>query len=218
MSPAGNQLARPPVPTFASTPTTRCIGGSGRRSAGRGRPTRCTDPAVGRLRRMPLVSRHGPRVVRGRRGGRRDERGFRVRQSRPRGAARHRRGLHERHRRAHRAGWLAHDMFPDARRTPLLLRHLLSESWFPATAFGSELSTWRDRRDEVEQASDHIASELQSMAGNSGQPGGGPEVAASLCDDAVAARAARRGHRARRFRRRTEIPAVGVARGAATAR
>jgi uncharacterized protein len=62
-------------------------------------------------------------------------------------------------------------------------------TYYPKTAFLQLLSvvasTWRDRRDEVEQASDHIASELRSMAG--GLPGGGPEVAASLCDDAVAA-------------------------------
>ena len=62
-------------------------------------------------------------------------------------------------------------------------------TYYPKAGFLQLLSavssTWRDRRDEVEQASDHIASELQSMA--SGLPGGGPEVAASLCDDAVAA-------------------------------
>src|ERR1700758_3793515 len=65
-------------------------------------------------------------------------------------------------------------------------------TYYPKAAFLQLLSvvgsTWRDRRDEVEQASDHIASELQSMAGiPGGQPSSGPEVAASLCDDAVAA-------------------------------
>jgi uncharacterized protein len=62
-------------------------------------------------------------------------------------------------------------------------------TYYPKAAFLQLLSavgsTWRGRRDEVEQASDHIANELQSMA--SGLPGGGPEVAASLCDDAVVA-------------------------------
>jgi hypothetical protein len=62
-------------------------------------------------------------------------------------------------------------------------------TYYPKAAFLQLLSavgsTWRDRRDEVEQASDHIASELQSMA--AGLPGSGPEVAAALCDDAVAA-------------------------------
>jgi uncharacterized protein len=62
-------------------------------------------------------------------------------------------------------------------------------TYYPKAAFLQLLSavdsTWRDRRDEVEQASDQIASELQSMA--TGLPSGGPEVAASLCDEAVAA-------------------------------
>jgi uncharacterized protein YyaL (SSP411 family) len=62
-------------------------------------------------------------------------------------------------------------------------------TYYPKAAFLQLLSavvgTWRNRRDEVEQASDHIAGELQSMA--SGLPGGGPEVAPTLCDHAVAA-------------------------------
>jgi hypothetical protein len=62
-------------------------------------------------------------------------------------------------------------------------------TYYPKAAFLQLLSavgsTWRDRRDDVEQASDHIASELQSMT--AGLPGSGPEVAAALCDDAVAA-------------------------------
>src|SRR5690349_20517585 len=45
--------------------------------------------------------------------------------------------------------------------------------------------TWRERRDEVEQASDHIIGELRSMA--SGLPSGGPVVTPALCDHAVAA-------------------------------
>jgi uncharacterized protein YyaL (SSP411 family) len=45
--------------------------------------------------------------------------------------------------------------------------------------------TWRDRRDEVEKASDQITAELRNMAG--GLPGGGPPVGAELCDHAVAA-------------------------------
>jgi uncharacterized protein len=59
-------------------------------------------------------------------------------------------------------------------------------TYYPKAAFLQLLSavgsTWRDRRDEVEQASDHIANELHSTAGGLR---GGPEVAASLCDDAV---------------------------------
>ncbi len=45
--------------------------------------------------------------------------------------------------------------------------------------------TWRTRRDEVEQASDQVAGELQRMA--SGLSGGGPDVDPALCDHAVAA-------------------------------
>jgi hypothetical protein len=65
-------------------------------------------------------------------------------------------------------------------------------TYYPKAAFLQLLSavvgTWRNRRDEVEQASDHIAGELKSMAGALGDlPGGGPQVAPALCDDAVAA-------------------------------
>jgi uncharacterized protein len=44
--------------------------------------------------------------------------------------------------------------------------------------------TWRNRRNEVERASDQIIGELRSMA--SGLSGGGPHVQPALCDDAVA--------------------------------
>ncbi|MHC9292179.1 thioredoxin domain-containing protein [Mycobacterium sp. LTG2003] len=44
--------------------------------------------------------------------------------------------------------------------------------------------TWRDRRDEVEQASDQITTELRSMAAS--LPGGGAPVGPELCDHAVA--------------------------------
>jgi uncharacterized protein YyaL (SSP411 family) len=62
-------------------------------------------------------------------------------------------------------------------------------TYFPKTQFLHLLSavteTWRERRGEVEQASDHIAGELRRMS--SGLPSGGPEVSASLCDHAVSA-------------------------------
>ncbi|WP_235625502.1 thioredoxin domain-containing protein [Mycolicibacterium neworleansense] len=45
--------------------------------------------------------------------------------------------------------------------------------------------TWRDRRDEVERASDQIATELRKMS--AGLPGGGAPVGPVLCDHAVAA-------------------------------
>ncbi|MGO9223235.1 thioredoxin domain-containing protein, partial [Mycobacterium sp.] len=46
-------------------------------------------------------------------------------------------------------------------------------------------STWRESRDEVEEASDRIAAELRNMAG--GLPGGGPDLVPMVCDRAVAA-------------------------------
>lgn len=61
-------------------------------------------------------------------------------------------------------------------------------TYYPKVAFlqllSAVTSTWQNRRGEVEQASDHIASELRSMAG--GLPGGGIEVDPTLCDQAVA--------------------------------
>src|SRR5690349_18039799 len=62
-------------------------------------------------------------------------------------------------------------------------------TYYPKPNFLQLLSavsaTWRERRDEVEQASDHIIGELRSMA--SGLPSGGPVVTPALCDHAVAA-------------------------------
>lgn len=62
-------------------------------------------------------------------------------------------------------------------------------TYYPKDSFLQLLSavsaTWRERRDEVEEASDNIAGELRKMA--SGLPGAGPAVAPELCDRAVAA-------------------------------
>ncbi|MDT5104906.1 MAG: uncharacterized protein QOI25_2419 [Mycobacterium sp.] len=61
-------------------------------------------------------------------------------------------------------------------------------TYYPRTGFLQLLAavddTWRNRRTEVEQASDTIAGELRSMA--SGLPGGGPTLVPELCDHAVA--------------------------------
>ena len=61
-------------------------------------------------------------------------------------------------------------------------------TYFPKQQFLQLLAavsqTWRQSRDEVEQASDHIAGELRRMA--SGIPGGGPEISPALGDHAVA--------------------------------
>ncbi len=62
-------------------------------------------------------------------------------------------------------------------------------TYYPKDAFLQLLSaitdTWRQRRAEVEETSDHIAGELRSMA--TALPGGGSEITSQLCDDAVAA-------------------------------
>jgi uncharacterized protein len=65
-------------------------------------------------------------------------------------------------------------------------------TYYPKAGFlqllSAVASTWQNRRDEVEQASDHIAGELQSMAGAlRGSPAGGQPVVPALCDHAVAA-------------------------------
>ncbi len=64
-------------------------------------------------------------------------------------------------------------------------------TYYPKSGFLQLLSavsaTWRERRGEVEEASDHIAGELRKMAGALwGLPGGGLDVAPALCDHAVA--------------------------------
>ena len=62
-------------------------------------------------------------------------------------------------------------------------------TYYPKEGFLQLLSavsaTWRQRRGEVEEASEAIAGELRAMA--SGVPSGGPDVAPTLCDHAVAA-------------------------------
>ncbi len=62
-------------------------------------------------------------------------------------------------------------------------------TYFPKSQFLQLLTAvgqaWRERREEVEKASDHITDELRQMA--AGLPGGGPQIATELCDQAVAA-------------------------------
>jgi hypothetical protein len=64
-------------------------------------------------------------------------------------------------------------------------------TYYPKAGFLQLLSavseTWRNRRGEVDEASEHIAGELRNMAGAlPGLPSGGPDVAPALCDHAVA--------------------------------
>lgn len=62
-------------------------------------------------------------------------------------------------------------------------------TYYPKATFLQLLSavgqTWRERRAEVEQASEHIAGELQTMT--AGLPGGGLPVTAQMCDGAAEA-------------------------------
>ncbi len=83
------------------------------------------DPALGRLQRVPLVPRHGARVLRGRGDRAHDERALRQHQGRPRGAAGHRLDLHVRRPGPHPPRRLADDRLPHPRRRPVLRRHLL---------------------------------------------------------------------------------------------
>ncbi len=90
---------------------------------------RQADPALHRLRRLPLVPRHGARILRRHRHGRADEQPVRQHQGGPRGTARHRPPLHVRPARHGRAGRLAPHHVPCPGRHALLGRHL-----FPARA------------------------------------------------------------------------------------
>jgi uncharacterized protein YyaL (SSP411 family) len=61
-------------------------------------------------------------------------------------------------------------------------------TYYPKSSFLELLSavrsTWLDRRDDVERASEQITDELRTMT--AGLPGGGPPVSPALCDHAVA--------------------------------
>ncbi len=97
-----------------------CLGTGGVRGGARERQA---GAAVHRLLRLPLVSRHGTRVVRGRGHGGADERAVRQHQGGSRRAARHRQDLPVRPPGAHAARRrLAVDDVPDARRPEAFLR------------------------------------------------------------------------------------------------
>ena len=97
----------------------------GPRRAGASQAARSPHLPLDRLRRLPLVPRHGARIVRGRGDGRVAERTVRVDQGRPRGAARPRLDLHGRGPGDDRQRRLADVGLPDARRPALLRRDVL---------------------------------------------------------------------------------------------
>src|SRR5262245_29702866 len=132
--PAGRGVE--PVPPAARGQPGRLVpvGRRGARASPGGGPA---DPALDRLQRLPLVSRHGPRVVRGPGDRGSHERALRQREGGPRGAARPRRDLHGCRPRDDRQRRLADDRLPHAGGRALLRRHLLPAR---AEARAAELS------------------------------------------------------------------------------
>ena len=155
------------------------------------------DPALGRLRRLPLVPRHGARELRepGGRGG--DEPRLRQRQGRPRGAAGHRRHLPARAGADGRAGRLAAHHVPDARGRAFLGRYLL-----PARAAlrpaGLPAGAGADRG--------ALAAGPRAHRPEPGPARGGPEAARHARGRRAARRGLRRARRPRDRRARRRGP------------
>ena len=161
-----------------------------RRGVRRGAPAGRAGADLRRLRGLPLVSRDGARVVRGRGGRRAGQRGLRGDQGGPRGAARRRRRLHDRHPGDDRAGRLADDGLRHPRRRAVLLRHLLPEGQLrPAARLGHHRLARPARR----RCSQQGAAVVQAIGG--AQLVGGPTapISAELLDAAAAS--ARQGAR-----------------------
>ena len=174
------------------------------------------------LRRLPLVPRDGARVLRGRRDGGVPERALRLRQGRPRGAARRRRRLHGRDPGDDRPGRLADDVL---RSRPTASRSSAAPTSRRRTAHGMPafrqvlaalVDAWTRPRDEVSQVGADVVSRLRTATQASAGAGD------PLDDDALAAAletlAGAVGPAARGLRRRTEVPAVDGARVPAAAR
>ena len=126
VGPMANRLAgsaSPYLEQHAEQPG-RLVAVVGRRLRG-GPPPRRPGPDLGRVRRLPLVPRHGARVVRGRGGRGRRQRVDRAGEGRPGGAAGRRRHLHDGHPGHDRPRRLADDGVRHPRRQAVLLRHLL---------------------------------------------------------------------------------------------
>ena len=167
------------------------------RDAGAGEAGGQADPALGRLRRLPLVPRHGARELRepGGRGG--DEPRLRQRQGRPGGAAGHRRHLPARAGADGRAGRLAAHHVPDAGGRAVLGRHLLPAraalrpAGFPAGA-GADRGA--------------LAAGPRAHRPEPGPARGGPEAARHARGRRAARRGLRRARRPRDRRARRRGP------------
>ena len=149
----------------------------GRRGAGQGPRGGQTDPGQHRLLGLPLVPRHGARVVRERRHRGEDERPLRQHQGRSGGAARSRLALHGGGAGDDRAWRLAAQRVPDAGRNAVLWRHLFSAgrpAWecpgFPKV-LEAVASAFRERREEVEENAQQIRELLQRATKELPQPG-----------------------------------------------
>ena len=111
-----------PAPARAQPRRLDTVGSGG---AGAREVARPADLPLDRLRRLPLVPRHGARVVRGRGDGRRAQRRLRRDQGGPRGAPGPRPAVHGRRPGDDGPGRLADERVPDARGPAVLRRHLL---------------------------------------------------------------------------------------------
>ena len=176
-----------------------------RRGVRRGPPPGRAGADLGRLRGLPLVSRDGARVVRGPRRRQADQRRLRGDQGGPRGAARRRRRLHDRDAGDDRAGRLADDGLRDARRRPVLLRHLLPEGELHPAARARSPPPGRT-------SARRCSSRAPRWSRRSAAPSwsAGPTAPISAEPARRRRRAARQGPRSgvRRVRRRPEVPAA----------
>ena len=117
---ARDQPVPPPAPRQPGR--LAAVGRRGPEPRARARPAAAR---VDRLLELPLVPRHGARVLRGRRDRGAHERALRLRQGRPRGAPRRRRALHGRRPGHDRPRRLAAERVPHPRAGAVLRRHLL---------------------------------------------------------------------------------------------
>ena len=123
------------------------------------------DLPLDRLLDLPLVPRHGGRIVRGRGDRAHPQRALRRDQGRSRGAARRRRRLHERGPVAHRVGRLADERVADARRARRSSAERISRRATASAARGAVSSrcsrSWPLRSAPIRPASRREASEAR---------------------------------------------------------
>src|SRR5450759_4935892 len=119
-----------PVPPPARAQP-RGLASMGRGGAGAGARRGPPDLPLHRLRGLPLVPRHGARVVRGSGDGGVPQRQLREHQGGPRGATGPGRDLHAGRAGPDRVRWVAHERLPDARWPALLWRHIFPEHEAP---------------------------------------------------------------------------------------